>query len=67
MAATRIYAVRDGKTLRLVRATHPAHALRHVADETFEVTVAGQEELVKALADGAKVEDIKAEQQQLPT
>ncbi len=52
---------------RLVRAAHPANALRHVAADEYSVTVATQDDLVALLSDGAKVEEIKGEQQVLPT
>jgi hypothetical protein len=66
--AARIYTVagKDGKT-RLIEATHPAHALRHVAADTFTVKVATQRELVDALRRGVNVEAVKHEQQELPT
>lgn len=68
-AQTRIYTVRrrDGGKPRLVRATHPAHALRHVADGEYVVAVASQDDIVDAFESGTKVESITAEQQQLPT
>lgn len=66
----RIYAVRDnrpeGRT-RLVRATHPSHAVKHVADSAFSVTVSTQDDLVTLLGLGVAVESIKAEQTELPT
>lgn len=66
---TRIYIVRPkappGAPVRLVRATHPANALRHVASATLNVTVASQDDLIAALADGVPVETITAEQQEL--
>jgi hypothetical protein len=66
--ATRIYLIaprfaEEGKPIpapRLVRATTPAQAWRHLARE-FAVGVAGQEDLVDALGKGAKVEDASAE------
>jgi hypothetical protein len=66
---TRIYKItpkREGAAARFVRATHPAVALRHVADDAFTVRVATQDDLVSGFERGAKVEDIKAEQQELP-
>ena len=76
-APTRIYIVRNatadidaetGKSLhRLVRASHPSHALRHVASDSFEVKVASQDDLVAAFESGTKVETIAAEQHELPT
>lgn len=66
--ATRIYTVAPaaGGPRRLVRATHPANALRHVAADSFTVQVTGQEELVELLGAGVPVESIRAEQQPLP-
>lgn len=66
---TRIYTVqrRTGGAPRLVRATHPAHALRHVADGEYTVAVASQDDIVAAYESGTKVESLAAEQQQLPT
>lgn len=52
---------------RLVRATHPSHALRHVAADEYSVTVASQDDLVALLGDGVEVESIAQEQQELPT
>lgn len=67
---SRIYMVADaGNTTtppRLVRATHPATALRHVAAEAFTVRVATQDDLVAAFEAGTKVETIAAEQTELP-
>ena len=71
--ASRIYVVSPkvveaGKpeARRLVRATHPANALRHVAADQLQVCVASQDDLVALLAKGASIETIAAEQQQLP-
>lgn len=76
-APTRIYIVRNatadidaetGKSLHsLVRASHPSHALRHVAADSFEVKVASQDDLVAAFESGIKVETIASEQLELPT
>lgn len=63
--ATRVYRITIGENDRLVRATHPANALRHVASATLNVTVASQDDLIAALADGVPVETITAEQQEL--
>lgn len=73
MAQTRIYIVApkvaEGEKVvrRLVRATHPSHALRHVAADQLHVTVASQDDLVELLGRGVAVETIKAEQHELPT
>jgi hypothetical protein len=66
-AALRIYAVLNGdKKARLVRASHPANALQHVARTTYTVRVATQADLETLLGSGIKVEEIKAEQGELP-
>jgi len=67
-ATTRIYIVFDKATsdVRLVRATHPSHALQHVARDTFSSRVATQDDLIDALAAGVHIENINAEQQELP-
>lgn len=54
---TRIYIVQDAEVRRLVRAGTRAQALRHVAEKTFHVAVASQEEIVWQLTAGNKVED----------
>jgi hypothetical protein len=69
---TRVYIItpklaEDGKPrmVRLVRATHPSNALRHVASATLNVAVASQQDLIACLADGIKVEDVRPEQREL--
>lgn len=64
---TRIYVVHSVAVggPRLVWASHPAHALRHVADSLFTVKVATQEELVALIGKGVKVESVGPEQQEL--
>ncbi|AKJ28759.1 hypothetical protein [Caldimonas brevitalea] len=63
----RIYLVsNDAGMARLVRATHPSHALRHVAQDSFTVTVASQDECIELTLKGIPVETIKAEQMDLP-
>jgi hypothetical protein len=67
MTATRIYAVsRKQPQLggpeanhRLVRAVNASQAMRHVAEHTLTVGVAGQDQLVDLVAAGVKVEDAK--------
>lgn len=74
-AATRVYLVSPNRPdseqapvqRRLVRATHPANALRHVAAGEYTVTVASQDDLIALLGDGVQVEDLQHEQQELPT
>jgi hypothetical protein len=68
-APTRIYVVtpKTGDTPpRLVRATHPTHAIRHVADAAYSVAVASQDDLVAAFERGIKVEALRHEQPELP-
>lgn len=70
-ALTRVYLVRskgatDATPGRLVRASHPAHALRHVADGEYRVEVASQDDLIALLQSGTPVETIAAEQAELP-
>ena len=66
-AQTRVYIVTVGENDRLVRASHPSHALMHVAKDIASVKVASQDDLIECFGDGIKVETIKAEQQELPT
>lgn len=63
---TRIYAVTSGagsvQLVRLVRASHPNTAITHVARQHYAARVASQDDIVTAMADGAKVETAKQEQ-----
>jgi hypothetical protein len=62
----RIYAVYHGATGRLVRANNRAQALSHVAQSTFNIRVASQDELVSLLGKGIKVESVRdADQNEL--
>jgi hypothetical protein len=54
----RIYLVGTGQHVRLVRASNRAQALAHVARSTIAVSVATQNDLVKMLTAGTKVEDV---------
>lgn len=59
--ATRIYVVRTTKeapgiALRLVRASNPAQATRHVANAFLTCDVASQDDCIAAATDGVKVE-----------
>lgn len=64
-AQSRIYHVLvDGKP-RLIRATHPSHAVQHVARELISVRVASQDDLVAAFEAGVQPENIKHEQQEM--
>lgn len=47
-----------GQSPRLVRASNRAQALRHVAED-FTVEVPTQDDLVKHVGDGVKVEDAR--------
>ena len=64
MATQRIYIVGTptGET-RLVRASIKQQALHHVANSTFTVQVASQDDLVKAVTKGVPVENYKAPEQ----
>ena len=62
----RIYAVYHGSTGRLVRAKNRAQALSHVAQSTFNIRVAGQDDLVTLLGQQVKVESVRdADQNEL--
>ena len=60
---TRIYIVGYGQETRLIRATHKAQALSHVAKSMISVKVASQEELVETLKKGASVENASSADQ----
>lgn len=60
---TRVYRWQD----RLIRATHPAHVLAHVAQEMSQPHVATQDDLLELIAKGVQVESLRAEQSELPT
>ena len=55
----RIYIVGNNGTVRLVKATTRQQALSHVANTTFQIRVASQDDLVKQLTAGAKVENYR--------
>lgn len=55
----RIYAVYHGNQGKLVRANNRAQALSHVAQSTFNIRVASQDELVTLLGQGVKVESVR--------
>lgn len=62
MTAQRIYIVGSNDPahpVRLVKATVRQQALTHVAQSVFTVRVASQDDLVKALGDGVKVENAR--------
>jgi hypothetical protein len=64
LATQRIYIVGTptGET-RLVRASVKQQALSHVANSTFTVQVASQDDLVQAVSNGVVVENYKAPEQ----
>jgi hypothetical protein len=64
LATQRIYIVGTptGET-RLVRASIKQQALSHVANSTFTVQVASQDDLVQAVSKGVPVENYKAPEQ----
>lgn len=55
----RIYAVKSKATgiTRLVMTTNGAQAMRHVANDTYEVRPANAVEVARHMADGVKLED----------
>lgn len=55
----RIYAVYHGTTGRLVKAKTRAKALSHVAQSTFNIRVASQEDLVTLLKANVGVENVR--------
>lgn len=65
MATQRIYLVNGPQGNRLVRAGMRQQALSHVANSTFGIRVASQDELVAALTAGIKVEQYSGDQQEL--
>ena len=64
MATQRIYIVgTPNGDIRLVRASLRQQALSHVANSTFTVYVATQDDLVRAVSKGVVVENYKAPEQ----
>jgi hypothetical protein len=61
--AERIYIVNGPQGTRLVKASLRQQALSLVANSTFNVHVATQDELVEALTNGYKVEQYRAPEQ----
>ena len=61
--AERIYIVHGPQGTRLVKASLRQQALSHVANSTFNISVASQDELVKAIVDGVTVEQYRAPEQ----
>ena len=52
----RIYLIASNKGVRLVRANTRAQALNHVASQELTVRVASQDDLVKYLEEGSRIE-----------
>ena len=61
--AERIYIVHGPQGTRLVKASLRQQALSHVANSTFNISVASQDDLVKAITEGTKVEQYRAPEQ----
>ncbi len=66
MSTSRIYLVTVSGADRLVRATHPATALMHVAKDIAKVQVASQQHIFDCAKDGVEIENATPEQQRLP-
>ena len=58
--AERIYIVNSNQGTRLVKANLRQQALSHVANSTFTVRVATQDDLVKQITAGTPIEQYKA-------
>lgn len=70
MSNTRIYAVKPkGADIppRLIRASTQAQAMRHGARDTLQCAVASQDDIVRAINAGAKVETSSDEPEPPPT
>ena len=65
--AERIYIVHGPQGIRLVKASLRQQALSHVANSTFTIHVASQNDLVDQITSGTKIEQYRApEQADLP-
>jgi hypothetical protein len=62
--AERIYIVQSSQGTRLIKASLRTQALSHAANSTFTVRVASQDDLVKQLTEGTKIEQYRAPEQQ---
>ena len=62
--AERIYIVQSAQGTRLIKANLRQQALSHAANSTFTVRVASQDDLVKQLTAGTKIEQYRAPEQQ---
>lgn len=55
---TRVYVVEvSGQAPRLVRASHPLHAQRHVMEQIVQVRLASQDDLIELMAKGVRCEN----------
>lgn len=64
--ATRIYLVTSNQgAMKLVEATTPSQALRHVAKAHFDVKIAPQKSIVTMMKAGFEVEVATAQEEQL--
>lgn len=61
-ATTRVYSATINGVTRFVRASHPSHVVSHLAREFIAVRVATQDDLIKGLQAGQKVETLVQEQ-----
>jgi hypothetical protein len=61
--AERIYIVYGPQGTRLVKASLRQQALSHVANSTFSLNVATQDELVAQITAGTKIEQYRAPEQ----
>ena len=64
--AERIYIVNSNQGTRLVKANLRQQALSHVANSTFTVRVATQDDLVEQITAGTPIEQYKAEDGEQP-
>jgi hypothetical protein len=61
--AERIYIVHGPQGTRLVKASLRQQALSHVANSTFNIAVATQDDLVTHITAGTKIEQYRAPEQ----
>lgn len=56
----------DGAADRVIEADNRTQALRHVAEDTFDVKVASATDVARALTGGAELENATKPQRELP-
>lgn len=63
----RIYAVTEKMTglSRLIEAQNPAQAIRHVANDMFEVKAASASTVARLMSGGAKLESMAKDERQM--